>query len=194
VNKIFSMLILMISCSALAGDLEDAEAAFYKNDYKMALEKFKSAAEGGNAHAQFMVGALYQEGKGTTQNYKEAARWYGLGAAQGDAAAMVNLGALYSQGLGVAQNYALGIKWVRTAAEQGHPLGQFKLGASYVMGKGSLENFVLAHMWLNLSSAGGNKEASTFRDVLSKQMTPQQIAEAQKLAKECLARNFKNCD
>jgi len=25
-------------------------------------------------------------------------------------------------------------------------------------------------------------------------MTPQQIAEAQKLARECQARNFKNCD
>lgn len=193
-KKIFSMLILMISCSALAGDLEDAEAAFNKNDYKTALAKFKSAADGGNAFAQFMVGALYQEGKGTAQNYKEAARWYGLGAAQGDAAAMVNLGALYSQGLGVAQDYTIAMRWVRAAAEQGHPLGQFKLGASYVMGKGSLENFVLAHMWLNLASARGNKEAFNFRDVLSKQMTPQQIAEAQKLAKECLTRNFKNCD
>jgi TPR repeat protein len=194
VKKILFVLILIVSCSVHANDWEDARAAFEKKDYKTALAKFKSAAEGGNVDALFMVGALYQEGKGTTQNYKEAARWYGLGAAQGDADSMVNLGRLYSLGLGVTQNYKIANKWWKTAAEQGSAEGQAKIGWSYMLGKGNLENFVLAHMWLNLASAGDQKDAEKGRDMLSKQMTPQQIAEAQKLAKECLARNFKNCD
>lgn len=193
-KKIFSMLILMISCSVLANDWDDARVAWEKKDYKTALAKFKSAAEGGNVAALFMVGALYQEGKGTTQNYKEAARWYGLGAAQGDADSMVNLGRLYSKGLGVAQNYKIANKWWKTAAEQGSTEGQAKLGWSYILGQGNLENFVLAHMWLNLAAAGGHKDAANGKNKLSENMTPQQIADAQKLAKECLARNFKNCD
>jgi hypothetical protein len=32
------------------------------------------------------------------------------------------------------------------------------------------------------------------RDLVAKRMTPQQIADAQKLARDCLARNFKGCD
>jgi hypothetical protein len=32
------------------------------------------------------------------------------------------------------------------------------------------------------------------RDIVAKRMTPQQIADAQKLARDCLARNFKGCD
>jgi hypothetical protein len=31
-------------------------------------------------------------------------------------------------------------------------------------------------------------------DILAKRMTPQQIGEAQKMARECQQRNFKGCD
>jgi hypothetical protein len=34
---------------------------------------------------------------------------------------------------------------------------------------------------------------ATFRDILTKRMTQQQIAEAQKLARECLAKKYEGC-
>ncbi len=49
-------------------------------------------------------------------------------------------------------------------------------------------------MWFNLAAAMGHSTAVRGRDLVAKQMKPQQIAEAQKLARECQARNFKNCD
>ena len=49
-------------------------------------------------------------------------------------------------------------------------------------------------MWWNLAAVKGESEAVECRDIVAKLMTPQQIAEAQKLARECQARNFKNCD
>jgi uncharacterized protein len=39
-------------------------------------------------------------------------------------------------------------------------------------------------MWFNLAAAGGNKEAAEARNLVSSLMTPAQIAEAQKLARE----------
>jgi hypothetical protein len=39
-------------------------------------------------------------------------------------------------------------------------------------------------MWLDLGAAGGNKRAAELRDALATHMTPAQIAEAQKLARE----------
>jgi hypothetical protein len=48
-------------------------------------------------------------------------------------------------------------------------------------------------MWTNLAAAQGDKPAAKTRDLYAQQMTQQQIAEAQNLAKKCLARNYKNC-
>ena len=53
---------------------------------------------------------------------------------------------------------------------------------------------VRAHMWFNLAAAKGDADAVKNRDQATKMMTPLQIAEAQKLARECQARNFKGCD
>jgi uncharacterized protein len=40
------------------------------------------------------------------------------------------------------------------------------------------------HIWYNLSGAQGVKLAAEARDALAKQLTPAQIAEAQRLAEE----------
>jgi uncharacterized protein len=39
-------------------------------------------------------------------------------------------------------------------------------------------------MWFNLAAARGNRDAEKDRDMIAAQMTPAQIAEAQKLARE----------
>ena len=54
----------------------------------------------------------------------------------------------------------------------------------YHFGQGVTQDYVQAHMWYSLAAARGEKEASGWRDLLAEQMTPEQIAEAQKLAGE----------
>ena len=49
-------------------------------------------------------------------------------------------------------------------------------------------------MWFNLAAVTGHATAVKNRDLIAKRMTPQQVAQAQKLARECQARNFKNSD
>ncbi len=49
-------------------------------------------------------------------------------------------------------------------------------------------------MWWNLAAVTGHANAVKGRDLVAKLMTQQQVAEAQKLARECQAQKFKNCD
>jgi hypothetical protein len=49
-------------------------------------------------------------------------------------------------------------------------------------------------MWFNLAAVKGDKGAVKYRDNTAARMTPAQIAQAQQLARECTARNFKKCD
>ncbi|HSG06069.1 MAG TPA: tetratricopeptide repeat protein [Nitrospiria bacterium] len=155
-------LILMASLLALpfanpvsGGQFEDAVAAYERGDYATAYRLFQSLAEQGDAAAQYNLGLLYDKGKGAPQDYSEAVKWYQKAAEQGQAEAQYNLGFLYAIGQGVPQDY------------------------------------VLAHMWFNLAasrfsaSEGDEREmAVKNRDTASSKMTPAQIAEAQRLARE----------
>ena len=101
---------------------------------------------------------------------------------------------MYNKGQGVAQDYAEALRWFKLAATQGNEIAQFNLGAMYANGEGVAQNHVLAHMWFNLASIKGGADGAKSRNLIALKMTPQQIAEAQKLAHECQSRNFKNCD
>ncbi len=101
---------------------------------------------------------------------------------------------MYQYGEGVTQDYQEARKWYRLSAVQGHAEAQNSLGVMYAEGKGVVQDYVRAHMWLNLSAASGYSRAVESRDTVAKLMTPQQIAEAQKLARECQARQFKGCN
>jgi TPR repeat protein len=128
------------------------------------------------------------------QNYPEAVKWYRLAAAQGQATAQVELGLWYVTGKGVLQDYAGAVKWFRLAAAQGNAIAQNNLGVAYEHGNGVAQGYVRAHMWYNLGAVSGKAEkAAKNRDNLAAKMTPAQIAEAQKLARECQARYFKSC-
>ena len=70
------------------------------------------------------------------------------------------------------------------AAEQGDANVQALLGGMYYGGDGVPQDRVLAHMWYNLAAAQGHAIAKELRDLMAKSMTSEQIAEAQRLARE----------
>jgi TPR repeat protein len=127
---------------------------------------------------------MYAKGQGVAQNHSAAMSWYRKAADQGYATAQYNLGTMYDRGNGVPQDYAAAVSWYRKAAEQGHADGQSQLGFMYSVGQGVPEDYVLAHMWLNLAATSGNKRAAKSRQMVEGRMTPRQVAEAQKLARE----------
>ena len=77
---------------------------------------------------------------------------------------------------------------LRTLAEQGDAEAQYRLGLSYARGQGITQNIVAACMWLDLANAGasGDLSANTAkaRFEIWSMMTPEQIAEARRLAIE----------
>jgi TPR repeat protein len=152
-------------------------------DYAEAVKWYRLAAEQGYASAQFNLGLMFDFGQGVPQNEAEAAKWYRLAAEQCNASAQYNLGLMYKRGQGVPQNEAEAAKWYRLAAEQGYASAQYNLGLMYYQGQGVPQDYVEAHMWWNLAAAAGQKNAAKNRDIIARQMTPSQIAEAQRLAK-----------
>ena len=149
---------------------------------------------GKNSEGQNALGLMYARGQGVAQNDAEAAKWFRLAAAQGHAGAQYNLGAMYQDGKGVAKEYVEAVKWYRLAAAQGATDAQFNLGVAYASGQGVAQDYVRALMWLDLSGASGDVVGLKYRDHLATSMTPQQIAEAEKLARECQRRNFNGCE
>ena len=141
-------------------------------------------AERGGATAQILLGVKYATGEGVPQDYKEAVKWFRKGAEQGYADAQYNLGLTYYNGRGVLQDYKEAVKWFRKAAEQGYALAQSSLGFMNYNGEGVLKDYVKAYAWFNVASANGSDGGTKGRDLIAKEMTPEQIAEAQKLSRE----------
>ena len=153
-------------------------------DYDVAEVWFRIAAKQGNAGAQHNLGVMYENGQGVPQDDAEAVKWYRMAAEQGYDKPQNNLGQMYRNGLGVPQDDAEAVKWYRKAAEQGLAEAQFNLGNMYSKGEGVPQDDVLAYMWFNLAVAQGIDVAKANRDDVATRMTSEQIAEAQRLARE----------
>lgn len=158
-------------------------------DDKEAVRWLHLAAEQGYANAQFNLGVMYDQAKGVDQDCKEAMRWYRLAADQGNAEAQFRLGFLYEQGKGVEQDFKEAMRWYRFAADQGHAHAQLNLGFLYGAGEAAkgnslMGNLTQAHFWFSLVAASGSANGTKNRDLVAREMTPDAITEALRLAQE----------
>jgi TPR repeat protein len=175
--------------------LQAALGAIYANgwgvpqNYAAAASWYQKAADQGYADAQSMLGLMYQTGQGVSQDYQAALNWFRKAAALGHADAQRLLGAAYYKGQGVAQDYAAAVSWFRKAADQGNVEAQSVLGSMYFLGQGVPQDYVSAHRWLNLAAARGAKGLVEIRDMVAAKMTPAQIVEAQRLAREWMPKS-----
>lgn len=155
-------------------------------NYKEALAWFRLAGRNGDALAQHAAGMMYQKGEGVEQHFAKAAQWYRRAAKQGLFLSESALGRLYLLGKGVTQNYSTAFACFRSAAEDRDEEAQYNLAMMYAMGQGVEVNLTLAHMWINLAIAQGERDKSAIdlRNELEQVISPEQVAEAQKLASE----------
>lgn len=187
-------LLFWLPAGASAQDYQTSLEAYWRVDYATALRVWRPLAElGRHAKAQYYLGAMYRHGRGVPQDHAEAVRWCRLTAEQGDANAQSELGFMYDYGKGVPEDGQEAVHWLRLAAEQADAYAQAYLGLKYSFGEGVPEDLVLAYMWSNLASAQGHPIAANHKATYSQWMTREQIAEAQRLSRECLARNYKGC-
>jgi uncharacterized protein len=179
-----ALLMLAAIGRVAAGPFEDANTALQREDYATAYRLFRSLADSGNVFAQGIIGVMYAKGEGVPQSDAEAVKWYRLAADQGNAAAQLALASMYAKGRGIPQSDADAAKWYRRAADQGESWAQTNLGVMYARGQGVPRDYVSAYMWFDLSAAQGDQTAVSNRDAAARRMTPEQIGEAQKLARE----------
>jgi TPR repeat protein len=172
-------------------------------NYVTAVEWYTKAAEQGDTYAENSVGDAYYHGRGVPQDYTTAVKWYTKSLEQNPGFILapyteVRLGDMYSNGLGVPQDYATAkTLYVKAAVHVSH--ARVALGNLYYLGDGVPQNNILAYMWFDLAITQGSEKTSIAKDAMkrrssvTKKMVPTQIAEAQKLSRECLAKAYKDC-
>ncbi len=184
----------LVAALGLAPPVRNADAAiaaYQDSDYATALKLSRPLADQGDARAQSILGLIYYGGRGVPQDDQEAVKWFRRAADQGDASGHFYLGNMFADGRGVPQDYAEATKWYRLAADLGDAQAQYNLGLSYAKGEGVSQDNVSAHMWFNLAAARfptsdtrNRNAAARNRELVASKMTPDEIAEAQKQARE----------
>ncbi|MDT8274259.1 MAG: tetratricopeptide repeat protein, partial [Desulfomonilia bacterium] len=102
----------------------------------------------------------------------------------GKAHAQDYLGTMLEEGRGTHKDVSLAASYFLRAAQQGNSNAQYNIGRLHAYGTGVPQNFVIAYMWLELSASMNNASSLALQAKLKEIMTPEEIREAQKLARE----------
>ena len=141
-----------------------------------------SAAEDGDAKAQYQVGVAYLKGEGVTPDLALAYKWIEKSALQGYAEAQFALGHMHQGGRGALQSFPLAFKWYEQAAQQDHADAQYRIGLMYRIGQGIPTDKSKAYVWFAIAAAQGHDRARDARENLQPALTREQLQEAQQLA------------
>jgi len=110
-------------------------------------------------------------------------------AEQGVAPAQDTVAWMHHHGLSVPQNDLKAVEWWTKAAEQGFALAHMRLGYLHWSGHGVPKDSRMAYYHINLAAALATEPEmrdsfTDLRDSAAKELTPQEIAEAQRMSSE----------
>src|SRR4030095_4336591 len=138
--------------------------------------------------------ALYEQaykldlGDGAARDSAQALALARRPADLGHTDAMLRLGYLYENGRAVPLDHVQAAEWYRRAGDLGQSKAMFMIGVCYWAGRGVPEDQVEAYRWLDLAATyAANREKDTAvnaRTALERVLTPTQIEEAKKRARE----------
>ena len=128
----------------------------------------------------------YEKGRDAAHrgDYATALREWRALAEAGDARGQSGIGHFYLYGYGVKQDLVEAAKWLHLSSNQGYAPAQLSLGFMYIKGRGVKADNVRAHMWFALAVKNGESRATRLPAKLAEKMTLDQIAEAERLARE----------
>jgi TPR repeat protein len=152
-------------------------------DETSALHWTEKAADDGQGEAQFLLGLYYRDGHFVDHDHEKAFDWFLRSAKQGFVDSQVSIAQMYEDGDGLPQNYAEAVRWYKKAAEhvpdrEGASVALSSLGFLYIDGHGVSQDYLAAYMYFALSNSKKNMQWAAGK------MTGEQIAEAQRRAKE----------
>ena len=171
-----------------AAQMDQARAAFDKEDYAAAYALYKPAADQGTAEAQYHVALMHKFGWGTERDHAVAARLFRAAAEQAHAEAQSELAIYYKDGRGVAKDMAQAAAWFQKASAQGVGIAQLNLGRFYLAGTGVDKDPMAAYYWLTVAAQNGYIDGMALRVPAARELTPEQIAETEARAKQARRR------
>lgn len=117
-----------------------ANSSYTGHNMKKGIKLLDEAAKE-NPQAMYLLGALYEAGKGVDKNMAEAVAWMRKGAEAGYGPAECALADMYYEGRGVEQSYEKGVEWYAKAEAQGRlsENAAKRYAACYENGWGGLE-------------------------------------------------------
>jgi TPR repeat protein len=148
---------------------------------EQAAAYFEAAARHGDAEAQAALAGLYTAGEGVAQDRDRGVELYRAAAEQGLVEAQGNLGALLVESDNQTERIE-GTKWLLRAAQSGHTGAMLRLGRAYHEGIGGPPNLVQAARWIFAAIGNGNGDGIHDLHDFAREMTPEQLQEADRLA------------
>lgn len=130
-----------------------------ERDDVVAFRLYLSAANQGLPRAQYNLGRMYQEGRGTEANLNEAMRYFEAACESGYASAQFFYGHLRHAGVSFEMDQQKGLKWLLAASRQGEPNALYEVGWMYFHGKDVEEDRQKALDFYSRSAAKGNSSA-----------------------------------
>lgn len=126
---------------------------------ELGSQALRSAAERGDASAQFIVATRYLDGEGVTQDVTRAAHWYQKAALAGLAPAQYRLATLFERGRGVPKDTATALIWYERAAAQGNVKAMHNAAVIAAGTEAGKPNYDLAYKWFLAASQNGLKDS-----------------------------------
>ena len=124
------LLLITFACSMMGGaqlahaapdTYADGLKAYRAGQYAQAYRQLLPLARKQDARAMYLVGIMYQTGRGVPQDDATAAEWHEASAKLGDASGQYALARMVIEGRGVVKSRERGIGLLRLAAAQGQP-------------------------------------------------------------------------
>ena len=150
-------------------------------DYQQARTLFEDAAKRGLVVALVHIGNLYLAGRGVPRDIPTAAKYYMAAVDKNSPQAMNNLGLLWQKSQGLPQDRAGALELFERAALLGENSGAYNAGWAYEHGIGATQDLVQAYKWYEIGANEGGSFSARRRDLLSTQLTADQIRQAKQL-------------
>jgi TPR repeat protein len=162
-GRVAGAIVVAIGLASRAPAAESTAASDTAAAEMAQITDWNTAAENGEAAAQYNLALVYLEGSGVPakatvqKNNAKAVSLMSKAAAQDYVPAMYYLGIIYSGGFGVEEDLAESYCWFERTAKSAYPQAYFALGKMNFEGTGVPRDLIKAHAFLILGDGMGHQ-------------------------------------
>ncbi len=198
-NFTFGVLIAILASgdAHAQSSIADGIALVQAGRIAAARNLFTKLANAGEPHAMYHLGAMYHSGAGGPQDLEQAVYWYRKASDAGALEAKLALGSLFYKGKGVSKDLSKALRLFSEAANAGLLAAQYNLAMMHTAGLAHTKEYNAdedkprAYKWFTvvLARLPPDNDRTAVQegiDFRKQDMTPNEIARGQELAREWL--------